>query len=64
MYIFAQTAEETYKQTYSVNGWCEWQKPVITGIDVTDGNIVIGVYFKGAAVAWGTYDDFYLGLED
>ena len=64
MYIFAETADETYTANYSVNGWCEWQKPVINDIAVSDGSITVGVYFKGASGAWGTFDDFYLGLMD
>ncbi len=65
MYLFARTSDGfQYSGEYDVCGWCEWQKPEISGIEVTDGTLTIGVHFDGGEGAWGTFDDFYLCLED
>ena len=64
MFLFAETGGETYTKDYSVNGWCEWQHPEIKGIEVKDGTVTIGVEFEGGEGAWGTFDDFYLCIED
>ena len=64
MYLYAESGGKTYKADYTVNGWVEWQHPEISGIEVTGGTVTIGVYFKGGEGAWGTFDDFYLCLED
>ncbi|MCQ2519212.1 MAG: glycosyl hydrolase 53 family protein [Lachnospiraceae bacterium] len=65
MYLFARKSDGfEYACDYDVNGWCEWQHPEISGIEVTDGTLTIGVHFDGGEGAWGTFDDFYLCLED
>lgn len=64
MYIYAISGDETYKASFTPDGWKVWKNPSINSINVVDGTITIGVYVKGGAGAWGTLDDFYLGKID
>lgn len=64
MYLYAKTSGQEYKQTYAVDGWCEWKYVEIGEIEVTDGTVTIGVYFNGGEGAWGTLDDFNLSRID
>lgn len=44
-----------------LDGWVNWQKPVLTDIPVSDGSdVTVGMYVKCAAMGWGTIDDFEL----
>lgn len=61
MYIYADNGTEQLTQETNVNGWCNWQNPVITDITVgEDGTLTIGASISCAAKGWGTLDDFYL----
>lgn len=62
LYIYVTTGGETYTQSFTLDGWCSWQKPEIADIPVTDGTATVGVYVKTAAKGWGTLDDFYFCL--
>lgn len=43
-----------------LDGWVNWQVPVIKDIPVTDEDVTVGVRVKAAAKGWGTMDDFYM----
>ena len=61
MYIYADNGTEILTEDTSVQGWCVWQNPEITGITVgEDGTLTIGASISCAAKGWGTLDDFYL----
>lgn len=64
MYLYAVSGGKEYRADYQVKGWIDWQHPEISGIEVTGGEVTIGVAFKGGEGAWGTMDDFYFCLED
>ncbi len=40
--------------------YTDWKNPVVSGIQVTDGTVTIGVRAKTNAGSWGTVDDFAL----
>ena len=61
MYIFADNGAQELTQETKVDGWCNWQNPVIPDITVgEDGTLTVGVSIQCAAKGWGTLDDFYL----
>lgn len=61
MYIYADNGKEQLAEKTKVDGWCNWQNPVITDITVgEDGRLTVGVSIECAAKGWGTLDDFYL----
>lgn len=65
IYLYATVNGTTYQsEPVTLSGWCNWQVPQITGIEL-DGasDITVGVYVKCAAGGWGTIDDFYLYKE-
>ncbi len=49
-----------YEQTFTVDGWVQWQNPIITDIPCTGGTMTVGVSIKGNGGAWGTLDEFLL----
>lgn len=61
MYIYADNGTEQLTEETKVDGWCNWQNPIITDITVgEDGTLTVGVSISCAAKGWGTLDDFYL----
>lgn len=60
MYLYAETADEQYREDTSVSGWNNWSNPELDSILVTDGTLTIGASITAAAGAWGSLDDFYL----
>lgn len=61
MYIYANTDKEGWAEKTNVDGWCNWQNPVISDIVVgEDGSLTVGASINCAAKGWGTLDDFYL----
>ena len=60
MYIYAIADGVRYEQSFMVDGWVNWQNPVIENIPCSSGEITIGVYIKTAGGGWGTMDDFLL----
>lgn len=55
---------EEYTQSFTVNGWANWQTPVINGIKAEAGDkITVGVSIRAGEGAWGTVDDLELYLE-
>ena len=60
MELYAITSEGEQTTSFMVTSWCDWQKPTVPEIKVTDGNVTIGVRVKSNAESWGTFDDFTL----
>ncbi|UOQ50535.1 Ig-like domain-containing protein [Gracilibacillus caseinilyticus] len=60
MELYAETSNQSYAAETFVDGWVNWQQPVIDQILVTDGEVTIGVQVQAPENAWGTLDDFYL----
>lgn len=61
MYIYADDGKNSVAVKTGVDGWCNWQNPVITDIMVgEDGTLTVGASITCAAKGWGTLDDFYL----
>ena len=49
-----------YEQPFAVDGWVNWQNPIIENIPCTTGTVTVGVSVTAPAGAWGTLDDFLL----
>ena len=60
MYIYADNGREQLAQKTNVNGWCNWQNPVVEITVGDDGTLTVGASISCAAKGWGTLDDFYL----
>ena len=54
--IYVISDGKRYEQTFTLDGWVNWQNPVIEGIECTGGSMVIGIRVNAAAGAWGTFD--------
>jgi len=53
----------TYTTPFVLDGWVNWQQPVIESIPCQSGSMTVGVYVKCAGGGWGTVDDFLLNPE-
>ena len=60
MYIYVISDGQRYEQPFMVDGWVNWQNPVIENIPCTSGSMTIGVCVQAAGGAWGTMDHFLL----
>ena len=61
LYIYADNGTKQLTQPTSLNGWVNWDNPVISNIEVgEDGTLTVGASISCAAKGWGTLDDFYL----
>ncbi|MDD4095153.1 MAG: glycosyl hydrolase 53 family protein [Oscillospiraceae bacterium] len=58
--LFAQVGGNEKEVPVELKGWQEWQVPVISTIEVTDGAVTIGFEVNGTPGSWGTIDDFYI----
>ena len=60
--LYVECEGETYTAQTQVNGWQNWQNPVVENIVVSeDGTtITVGISAKAQAQAWGAWDDLYL----
>ena len=45
-----------YEQPFTLNGWLNWQVPLIQNITCNSGQMTIGLEIKAAPGAWGTID--------
>lgn len=68
MYIYVLVDDgssgEEYTRSFTVNGWANWQIPVINGIKAEAGDkITVGISIRAGEGAWGTVDDLELYLE-
>ena len=56
--------KETRSDLVTLNGWLNWQEPVISGIALNEGDtITVGVAVKCDGGGWGTMDDITLYME-
>lgn len=62
--LFASSGGKNMETGIDLTGWQDWQSPIVSGINVTDGTIIIGIEVNGTPGAWGTIDDFYLYKTD
>lgn len=56
--------KETRSESVTLNGWLNWQEPVISGIALSEGDIItVGMAVKCEGGGWGTLDDITLYME-
>ncbi|NTV78018.1 MAG: hypothetical protein HGA25_02450, partial [Clostridiales bacterium] len=60
MELFAIIDGVTYTVPTSVEGWSNYQYPVLENLEVNNGSITIGARIKCDAGGWGNLDDFKL----
>ncbi|NLW89068.1 MAG: cellulase family glycosylhydrolase [Clostridiaceae bacterium] len=58
--VFSESDEGRQETSVALSGWKEWKNPIIDGICVTNGKLVIGLEIDCFAGSWGTIDDVYL----
>lgn len=58
--LYAVTAEGEQTDEFQLTTYTAWKNPTLPTIQVTDGNLKIGVKIKANAKSWGTVDDFAL----
>ncbi len=63
VYFYAIVNGETMKVDASLNGYVNWYTAELSGIDVSDGDVVGGVSVTIAPGGWGTIDDITLVKE-
>lgn len=62
-YFYAVIDGETYKADATLSGYVNWDEVVIGGLNVSGGEITIGVSVTNAAGGWGTIDAISLVKE-
>ena len=60
MELFAIIDGVTYTVPTSVDGWSNYQYPVIENLEINNGSVTIGARIKCDAAGWGNLDDFKL----
>lgn len=61
MFAYADNGKDNLQTVTGVDGWVNWQNPVVSDITVgEDGVLTVGASISCAAKGWGTLDDFYL----
>ena len=63
IYFYAVINGETFKIDTTVNGYLTWNEAVLEGLNVTDGEITVGVSVTNAPNGWGTIDAITLVKE-
>ena len=63
IYFYAIVDGEEIKADASLNGYVNWYTAELPGLNVTDGEITIGVSVTIAPGGWGTIDDITLVKE-
>ena len=62
--LFAIVGDTEYAAPYELNGWNNWQNPIVDRIIITkETKVTVGFRCNYNAEAWGTCDDFYLFKE-
>lgn len=62
-YIFADTADKSRAMT-SLPATDDWTKTIIRGVEVTNGQLTIGLHSDGEADTWAMADEFKLEKTD
>ena len=61
IYIFCNVNGEEYTAPATIDGWINWQNPVINGVDIPENaDVTIGIHVEAAAGSWGSIDDVLL----
>lgn len=63
VYFYAVVNGETMKADATLGGYVNWYTAEIPGLNVTDGEITVGVSVTTAPGGWGTIDDITLVKE-
>lgn len=63
IYFYAVINGETFKMDTSLNGYLTWNTTELGGLNVTDGEITVGISATNAPGGWGTIDDITLVKE-
>lgn len=63
IYFYAVIDGETIKADTTLNGYLAWNTVELSGLNVADGEITIGVNVTAAPGAWGTIDNITLVKE-
>lgn len=63
IYFYAIIDGETYKAETTLNGYVAWNMAELAGLDVSNGEITIGVNVTNAPGGWGTIDAISLVKE-
>lgn len=59
--LFAKSGGKEYSADFELLGWCNWQNPEVSQIEVgEDGIVAVGATLTLPGGAWGTMDDFVL----
>ncbi len=58
--LYAVTSAGEEVEAFQLTTYIDWKNPTISGIEVEDGNLTIGVRIKTNVNSWGTVDDFGL----
>lgn len=61
IYIFCKVNGEEYTAPATIDGWVNWQTPVIDDIDIPENaDVTVGIHVEAAAGSWGSIDDVLL----
>lgn len=60
IYLYAIVNGQTFKAETSLVGYTTWSTPVLDELNITDGNITLGIAVNNGPGGWGTIDDFSL----
>ncbi|MBD5513240.1 MAG: hypothetical protein HDR06_00935 [Lachnospiraceae bacterium] len=63
VYFYAVVNGETIKTDATLGGYVNWYTAELSGVNVTDGEITVGVSVTTAPGGWGTIDDITLVKE-
>ena len=63
VYFYAVVNGETIKADATLGGYVNWYTAELSGLNVTDGEITVGVSVTTAPGGWGTIDDITLVKE-
>ena len=64
MELYASCGGTVSSDTFTAQGYANWQEPAISSINVTDGTLTIRMHIQCNAKGWGTIDDFTLNKID
>lgn len=61
-FAYVRLGDETLTDDFALTGWMNWDAPEIAFTVDETAQVAVGVSVKAAPGAWGTMDDFSLGL--
>lgn len=60
MELYAVVDGKELTNPFMLTSYADWQNPIVSGINVTDGTLTIGVRYQCNMNSWGTLDDVTL----